>query len=517
MDKLSGNRFAPGCINPPQQSHAIDHRSALVINPYPDLIIISLDEDRALEHFEFCAQAKHCGLSFEALVIEQADGSDLPKKIEALHAEAKLGPGTQVIIKMHGLVQEGRHWLGTSVQPFIDTSELMRLLRCPPGSSRPVGQWKGVIHLISCHIAAAGELMRDRLGYCVFYGGHETTLAGDGIETVKEMMRLVGLSKQQSQQQSQQQDGNTLNATSLFPYLAGFTGEPITLAGNGRCEFIHPFDAEPVAFGDEKSETERWMRIFFSRLDHGTHAEVKEILDTIGPQLASTMKFGSRPLHIVAGSRSDSRATAEVLLKAGADINALDDDGSTALMDACRYGRSKMVTFLLMHGADPEIANARGEKVIDFAIELDRRHIVIDLVKAGADINWPDRKGISPFLHVCLQKNVGLAEIMLTVGSPDLALCTPFGETALHLACDAFEPDLVELMLRHGADPLMPDDKGVPPLERALVRGNRMILQALAGDLFDEFSEMDITALLALAEEISVRSAVEEVIKFLAD
>lgn len=508
MDKFSPSQIAAG-ITPAHQSSAIDAAGVPTAHPYPDLIIVSLAEDYGFEHLPLREQAKHAGLSFESIVVGQDDVSDLPRKIEALHTQAKLGPGTQVIVKMHGEVKDGRHWLGTSGRNLIDTGELINMLRCPPGSSKAASQWKGVVHLISCHIAAAGELMRDRLGYCVLYGGHEDTLSADGIETVKEMMRVFGLSKKQ--------DGSAINATAMFPFLSSFSGEPVTLAGNGRCEFIHPFDAPAPALLTEQSETERWMRILLSRLDHGTSAEVRQILDVMGPQLANTMHTGSRPMHIAASSRVESTEKIDALLRAGANINATDQDGSSALMEACKYGRSKTVEYLLEKGADPEIINARGEKVIDFAIQLGRRHILLYLVSAGADINQHGARRVSPFLNACMQKNADLVETMLTIAHPDLSVCTPLGETALHIACEAFEPELVERMLEHDGDPLAPDVKGVTPMERALERGDRAILHALFGHFFETVAEEDITDFLALAQKAGARSVVEKLKKTLGE
>lgn len=184
-----------------------------------------------------------------------------------------------------------------------------------------------MIHLISCHVVAFAEAMRDRLGYCVVYGGYERTLCENGVVTLKEMTRVFGLSKQK-------EDG-AINATSMLTHLAGFTGEPITLAGNGRCDYIHPFDAEPIPFDNEKSETRRWMRMLFSSLDHGTPAEVKHILDIMGSQLANKLYDGSRPLHFAACNSNDSAEKISILLASGADLEATDHRGRTPLALAC--------------------------------------------------------------------------------------------------------------------------------------------------------------------------------------
>jgi ankyrin repeat protein len=52
---------------------------------------------------------------------------------------------------------------------------------------------------------------------------------------------------------------------------------------------------------------------------------------------------------------------ARQLLKAGANVDARDDFGSTALLIAAQRARSKLVGLLLSAGADPNITNCRGE------------------------------------------------------------------------------------------------------------------------------------------------------------
>jgi ankyrin repeat protein len=57
---------------------------------------------------------------------------------------------------------------------------------------------------------------------------------------------------------------------------------------------------------------------------------------------------------------------ARQLLNAGANLNARDDFGSTALLVAARHRKSELVELLLSKGADPTAANCRGETAASF-------------------------------------------------------------------------------------------------------------------------------------------------------
>lgn len=68
----------------------------------------------------------------------------------------------------------------------------------------------------------------------------------------------------------------------------------------------------------------------------------------------------------------------KLLLKAGADINAQDEDGSTALMCATEHGQIEVVKLLLAHpSCDPTITDNDGSAAINIAMERGQRDIAV--------------------------------------------------------------------------------------------------------------------------------------------
>ena len=93
---------------------------------------------------------------------------------------------------------------------------------------------------------------------------------------------------------------------------------------------------------------------------------------------------------------ADRRDAAAQLIAAGADVNAPSKDGWTALNLAAMLGRLDLVKLLLAKGADIQAANRREATPLHSAVSKQHRQVMLLLLAAGARPDARDAKGKTP-------------------------------------------------------------------------------------------------------------------------
>ena len=161
---------------------------------------------------------------------------------------------------------------------------------------------------------------------------------------------------------------------------------------------------------------------FFAAVQEPAADRVKEILAG-DPSLVSIRNDGGTALHFAA--IANDRQMVDILLGAGADLNARDDTYQmTPIGWANEEGHVEMVRHLYERGAEVDLHRAAAYGLLDRVKEL---------------VKGPRR------------------QVNALVG----------GWTALQLATVWGHPDVVELLLSRGGDPLMKDPYGRTTLEIA--------------------------------------------------
>lgn len=166
------------------------------------------------------------------------------------------------------------------------------------------------------------------------------------------------------------------------------------------------------------------------------------------PVIAALLDGGANPngaegegtLPLFVAVRQKNLAAAELLLKGGADANRTSPDNAmTPLLQALKNGQTDMIDLLVAHGADVQAPLPDGARALDV------------LVRDNADIT-------------AVQKALELG------ARADVCRLDDHGapvESALHLAVRHKRIEMINEMLKAGADPLTVDGFGYTPLQLA--------------------------------------------------
>ena len=237
-------------------------------------------------------------------------------------------------------------------------------------------------------------------------------------------------------------------------------------------------------------------------------------------------KGGWTPLMYAA--RDGAPDAARALARGGADINATDPEGTTALVRAIINSHYDTAAVLIEEGANPNIADSAAMGALYAAVDMSSlgeiygrpprpvpdKHSALDLIEMlltrGADVNAKLKtatlmrnhtpgegtlgEGATPLMRAAKNGDYRAMEILLKHGA-DLSLEQRNGSTALLFACgfgrgqSAFAEDVgteldmfkaVQLLVDRGADVKITNDAGGTAVHFAAQSGFNSVVKLLA-------------------------------------
>ncbi len=159
---------------------------------------------------------------------------------------------------------------------------------------------------------------------------------------------------------------------------------------------------------------------------------------------------GPRPALIEAAKNVD-RDAVRALLKQGANVNAADADGTTALHWASYRDDLETADLLISAGAKVNAANDLGATPLWTACQNGSEALVRRLLAAGANPNAALLLGESPLMVAARSGNPAVVELLAAKGANVNARAAR-GQTALMWAVAQKHPQVVSVLLAHGAD-----------------------------------------------------------------
>ncbi|CAH1798926.1 unnamed protein product [Owenia fusiformis] len=162
--------------------------------------------------------------------------------------------------------------------------------------------------------------------------------------------------------------------------------------------------------------------------------------------------------------RNNATNCAKLLLDHGADVNAVNNNGKTALMYAGSVNDSvECANLLIAYGANIDARDNDGATALIHA----KSKCMCLLVDKGADVNASNIRGLTALMRSTRFDTIAPMEALLGHGA-DVNACINPGMNALFYAVCYDNPDSVRLLIKKGADVNKPDLNGDTVLMRSV-------------------------------------------------
>ena len=178
-------------------------------------------------------------------------------------------------------------------------------------------------------------------------------------------------------------------------------------------------------------------------------------------------------------------------------INALNEQGRSALTCAIILNRTEFIEFLLEEDADVNIPDEyNGMTALMYALSMKLEHkIIVTLITNGAELAIIDSRHTTPCMLAASTANDKALDLFLKHNKrlePDLQ--DDNGWTALHHAAYGGNPKCCTLLLAQGADKMLKDKRGRRPLDIARFKDH--------GDCLVHLEDLKARIAFELGEEI---------------
>jgi ankyrin repeat protein len=212
---------------------------------------------------------------------------------------------------------------------------------------------------------------------------------------------------------------------------------------------------------DSTSEVTQWV------LDSNTH------IDDTEP--------GKQQTALILCARHGSSRCLQLLIQAGANLNATMKAGATALYLATQMGQTRCVQLLLHAGAHTDIPATTGATALHVSAQKGLKDVMSLLIKAGANVNaaWKNNGTTVSWVGYTILDLLLSSSLSLSLLHDFRCCCFPMRTQALFIAAQHNHQECVRALVAAGSNTNATLNEGVSIILRLAKLGEVKMLRLL--------------------------------------
>ena len=243
---------------------------------------------------------------------------------------------------------------------------------------------------------------------------------------------------------------------------------------------VNPIDKKLIAFLYTSEITPNRLNVanangwtpLMNLARYATAEDCKKLIEA-GADINARNKDGNTALMLATCNGEDGETVCDLLLRAGAGINEKNNDGWTPLMWAARYSTPEVCKILTEAGADVNARKKDGSTALMLATcNSENSSAICDfLIQNKAEINVRDNCGDTPLIWAIRNSTREVCKKLIKAGAT-IDTTTSRGKQALMQSALNAQTDVCELLINAGANVNEKGKNGLTALILAAAAGN---------------------------------------------
>jgi uncharacterized protein len=205
---------------------------------------------------------------------------------------------------------------------------------------------------------------------------------------------------------------------------------------------------------------------FAVAIESGDLEKIKSLVEG-GAKADTLIEYGEHKITPLMKACWDGELEiATYLMDQGADVNAVDESGSTPMFEAVKRNRPEFVQLLIDRGAKVNVKDTRQFTPLTMAAAAAAEEISRILVKAGADVK-AETYGLTPLMFAVASRKIPMVKLLVELGAPVDQVSSMSGQTALFSAIYAGNAEMVQALIDLKANVNFRTKDGDTPIKAA--------------------------------------------------